>query len=569
MTSRTTRRTAAAFAALAVSFGGLTFSASAFAENGDVSGTGVVAVQHEALINLDPAARGTLTIDKRQRTDANGTTAGNGLPDSSVTGDPVAGVTYKIEKLTSVDLTTQAGWEKLAGYADVASAVADGVGTATSLTTGDTGKVTFSDLTLGAYVVTETSVPSGYTLSAPFIVTVPMTNPTDNTRWNYDPIVYPKNAKTEVSKTVSDAAAPQLGDTRTYTISADIPNLPAGEKLNYYQLVDQYDARLSLGATPADRITLNLATTQADGTLVPGAALEAGTDYTLVHLDTPFEASTSTIPAVTYQAKRVTAVFTEAGRAKILAARTASPATATKVVMTLDMTVAAEIGDNGVVRNASYVIPNEPQDSWDPATSTTPPPGPGDETESKYGKVKITKVSTDSSKLAGAEFQVFRCVNKDDSLIDLAGDNFVAGDYRTVGDPLQAYAVASDGTASATTTFVTDSTGVITIDALQNNDWENGATDDTPDAYCLIETKAPEGFELQTKPIAFQILQTNSTADNTYTLGTTVTNVPANGGFRLPLTGGQGVTAVLGAGGVLVAAGAGLAVVARRRKLEA
>ncbi len=56
-------------------------------------------------------------------------------------------------------------------------------------------------------------------------------------------------------------------------------------------------------------------------------------------------------------------------------------------------------------------------------------------------------------------------------------------------------------------TFETDANGEVTIDGLRNNDWENNEAVTDPGYYCLVEIKAPDGFELQTRPIAFQVLR--------------------------------------------------------------
>ncbi|AMD87163.1 hypothetical protein AXF14_05620 [Actinomyces radicidentis] len=539
MSSLNLRRGSSLLAAVALAVGGLAVvPGAAFA----APAPAVVAAdaQVPSLVDLDTDATGSITVHKYQKTDANGTAAGNGQQ-ATPDGAPVQGVVYKIEKLNNIDLTTQAGWEKLASYSNSVSAAVAGQGVTaagTSQTTDGNGTATFSNLALGAYVVTEVSAPAGYTLSAPFIVTVPMTNATDTTKWDYDPDVYPKNAKTEVKKTVDDAAAHTVGDNINYTVSADIPNLPADQTLGYYTIVDQYDARMELTAG-------SVVVKYGDTTL-------ADTDYTLSEITTAFDGDGNTA-TTNDSVKRVSVVLTDAGRKKILDARRAG--TADKVTMTLTTTIKAPIAGNGIVPNTAYVLPNTPSNGWDPATSTTPPPDtpPSSTVTSKFGKVKITKTDLSSKALGGAEFQVYLCTMQDDSAITLT-DNFTAGDYKLVGSPLTAYSVAADGTATATeqNTFTSAADGTVTIDALQNNDWENNATDTTPDAYCLVETKAPSGFELQTKPIAFQITADNSTADNSYTIGTTVKDVPSNGSFKLPLTGAAGVIALVLAGGLLV-----------------
>ena len=105
------------------------------------------------------------------------------------------------------------------------------------------GLATFSGLPLGAYVVTETVTPAGYVGSKPFIITVPMTHPTDLNKWVYDVHAYPKNSKAGIEKTVKDDTTPAIGSAISYTIKSDIP---AAEALDFYDVVDQYDKRVEL-----------------------------------------------------------------------------------------------------------------------------------------------------------------------------------------------------------------------------------------------------------------------------------------------------------------------------------
>ncbi len=93
--------------------------------------------------------------------------------------------------------------KKLAGYnGNVDTAKADGTDAAVTKTTAGGGLATFDSLPLGAYVVTETKTPAGYVGSKPFIITVPMTHPTDLNKWVYDVHAYPKNSKANIEKTV-------------------------------------------------------------------------------------------------------------------------------------------------------------------------------------------------------------------------------------------------------------------------------------------------------------------------------------------------------------------------------
>ena len=541
MSTTKTRRSLSLLAAFAVAAGALALPAATSAtQAAPAFGLAATVTRAPSLVDLDTSKTGSITIHKLVKDDTNGTTEGTGLEDTSVTGTGLDGAKFTVERLTNVDLTTQAGWEKLVAYnGNVDAAKADGVDAAIEKTTAGGGLAKFDSLPLGAYIVTETETPAGYIGSKPFIITVPMTHPTQKNVWNYDLHVYPKNSKAGVDKQVKDDTTPAVGSEINYTINSDIPSLPAGDKLKTYMVVDQYDKRVTIATTD---VTLAL----SDGT-----ALVAGTDYDL-------KTATGTVAAGTDSYKFITAVFTEAGRDKIAAARAAGT-DATKVVMKLKGTVTGPLSGNGLVPNKVTLIPNTPANPWDPESGTTPPPEyPHSEVVSKFGKVKITKVSAadPTAKLKDAEFSVYKCTPTG---LTSGTDNFVSNNA-TLGDKI---------TVDGKDTFTTDANGVVEIDSLRNNDWENNKQVDNPGWYCLVETKAPAGFELQTRPIAFQVLQTNSTKDNEYTLATTVKDVPHNGGFNLPLTGAAGVGVLIGAGALLVGGSGAIALANKRRKEQA
>ena len=534
MSTTKTRRSLSLLAAFAVAAGALALPAATSAtQAAPAFGLAATVERAPSLVDLDTNKTGSITIHKLVKDTTNGTTAGNGLEDSTATGTPLDGVTFTVERLTNVDLTTQAGWDKLAGYnGNVDTAKADGTDTAVTKTTSGGGLAKFDSLPLGAYVVTETATPPGYVGSKPFIITVPMTHPTDLNKWVYDVHAYPKNSKAGIEKTVNDADTPAVGSAISYTIKSDVP---AAAALDYYDVVDQYDKRVEL---PESGITLKIINTPTGD-----VALTKGTDYTLVAAD-----------ATDGLTKFWTAEFTAAGRQKLLDNRKDDT---TKVQMDLSGTVAQKVESDGLFKNKAILLPNAPSNGWTPGSGTVPPPDyPNSEVVSKFGKVKITKVSSANAttKLSGAQFEVYKCTPQSTPTA-----NFESVDA-TLDKKLS---------PAGTTTYETDANGEVTIDGLRNNDWENNKAVTNPGWYCLVETKAPDGFELQTRPIAFQILQTNSDDANHYTLETTVKDVPKNGGFNLPLTGAAGVGVLIGAGALLVGGSGAIALANKRRKEQA
>ena len=532
MSTTKTRRSLSLLAAFAVAAGALALPAATSAtQAAPAFGLAATVTRAPSLVDLDTTKTGSITIHKLVKDATNGTTEGNGLVDPTATGTPLANAKFTVERLTTVDLTTQAGWEKLAGYnGNVETAKAGGTDAAVAKTTGADGLATFDGLPLGAYVVTETETPAGYVGSKPFIITVPMTNPKDLNKWVYDVHAYPKNSKAGVEKTVADEATPAIGSAISYTIKSDVP---AVEALDFYDVVDQYDKRVEL---PEAGITLKLINGKTGE-----VALTKGTDYKLI-------GATGTDGKTMFW----TAEFTEAGRKKIVENRKDDT---TKVQMDLAGTVKDKVESDGLFKNKAILLPNAPSNGWTPGSGEVPPPDyPNSEVVSKFGKVKITKVSAadPAAKLKGAEFEVYQCTPQ-----STPTKNFDSVDA-TLDKKLSPAGV---------TTYVTDANGEVTIDGLRNNDWANNAKVTNPGWYCLVETKAPEGFELQTRPIAFQVLETNSTAANQYTLETTVKDAPHNGGFRLPVTGAAGVGVLIAAGSALVA-GAGAITIANKRRKE-
>ena len=534
MSTTKTRRSLSLLAAFAVAAGALALPAATSAtQAAPAFGLAATTERAPSLVDLDATRTGSITIHKLVKDDTNGMTAGNGLEDATATGTPLDGATFTVEKLTNVDLTTQAGWEKLAGYnGNVDTAKADGTDAAITKTTAGGGLAVFDGLTVGAYLVTETATPPGYVGSKPFIITVPMTHPTDLNKWVYDVHAYPKNSKAGIEKTVADENTPAIGSAISYTIKSDIP---AAEALDFYDVVDQYDKRVEL---PEADIALKI----IDGK-TGEVALAKDTDYKLIAAD-----------GTDGKTKFWTAEFTAAGRAKLVANRKDDN---TKVQMDLAGTVKDKVEADGLFKNKAILLPNAPSNGWKPNSGEVPPPDyPNSEVVSKFGKVKITKVSAKdtAAKLQGAEFEVYQCTPQ-----STPTENFESVDA-TLDKKLS---------PAGTSTYTTDANGEVTIDGLRNNDWENNEAVTNPGWYCLVETKAPEGFELQTRPIAFQVLQTNSTADNEYTLATTVKDVPTNGGFNLPLTGAAGVGVLIGAGALLVGGSAAIALANKRRKEQA
>ena len=484
----------------------------------------------------------SLTIHKCEQTDTNGVTEGTGNEDPTAECKPVSDVEFTITKL-NVDLTTNAGWKTLAETkGDVSKARALTGGPAHTVTTGGDGLAFFgADKTeVGAYLVSETRTPAQVIPAEDFVVTLPMTNPQDTTKWNYNVHVYPKNTLSGVDKQVTDKPAPGSGQNITYTITTSIPKVdyPGGARIKRYEVVDQLDKRIN------------------KSTLAPVVKIVSGQQETVL-------ADTTDYTLITAEGTKhnwATIQLTEEGRRKAAEARHNGNGE-TKVQVTLTATFDPKSVDlEGVLSNTAGLIPNDsPNFTWDPnnpGTTTDVPGIPTTPVLSKYGKVNLTKTGTDKlddkTKYNGAQFQVYECTKT------ASGATLRDGDPSTpTVDPL---------TIGGEKTFTTAGQGTVTINSLRANDYVDGVKKDAltdEDYYCLVETKAPEGYTLQPDPIPFRVLATDAEAK--VPTEVTVTDVPKNAGFRLPLTGANGVIFLTVAGALLVVGGAVIAYANKRR----
>lgn len=512
-------------------------------------------------------ATATVTIHKHEQGSVLGAES-DGLQ-KTVTSPPIGGVTFTAKSVQSVtvatgpdagvhefDLTTNVGWlnaAKLVRASDgtfafngVAAVPAFGseITRVTSPTDPDDASVggiaLFENLPVGLYLFTETDAPAGVTKAQPWLMTAPMTDPigdpdagiAPSERWNYDLHVYPKNHVTDITKTVMDAGSKKVGDSVIWTITADVPLIAnpdfdsqaavSASNLKFfaptqYVITDDLDERLAPGAVAV--VLKNSG----------GVALEAS-DYAVAWS-----------PADKSAGADLTVTFTEAGLAKLaLAASSAPEGVAAQVEVELQTTVTSlpvaegepvDIGD-GVIANSAGLLVNDATVKY------------SDPVRSLWGDLVIRKVDArDNSKvLANAEFQIF--------------DSLASAKQGT--DPITIGGVSS---------FPTGEDGLARITGLRYTHHANGAPTTDPDEvryYWVVESKAPNGFELLAEPIRVEVTAAGEAA---LAVAYEIENVPSNAGFELPLTGGAGTVMFTMAGLLIIAAGVFLML--RKRKLAA
>ena len=96
-----------------------------------------------------------------------------------------------------------------------------------------------------------------------------------------------------------------------------------------------------------------------------------------------------------------------------------------------------------------------------------------------------------------------------------------------------------------------------------------GLDDDSAKTYTLVETKAPDGYNLLTTPTTLTVAANNTTAEGKPLAAVNVTGIKIvnNQGSVLPSTGGIGTTIFYVVGAILII-GAGVVLVTRRRMNE-
>jgi fimbrial isopeptide formation D2 family protein len=360
--------------------------------------------------NIDPAQTGSIILHKLVQPE-NPTALpndGSELTPAQLAGlTPIAGVTFSLQSVDSIDLSTNAGWQTVDGLtaADVLAdpaaypLTAEGSG----VTDGD-GELTFGTLPLGVYLVTETS-PGDNPIAqptAPFLVTMPL--PTGDNTWLYDVNVYPKNAVTEITKTVDDTAAFGLGDDVNWSITGSVPFLAAADPLTAFGITDVLDARLGFSSAEVSAVTA------------------AGDPLALVATDYTVAAPTPVGTTGT-----VSVAFTPAGLAKLEANQGS--------IVTLALaTEVLSIGD-GSIENTATLAVNDSTTSADAMTN--------------WGALEIFKYATVEgveTLLGGAQFQIFTS----------------AADAGTLTDPV---AVGGE------TVFTSNATTNILVEGLKAGDY--------------------------------------------------------------------------------------------------
>ncbi|OAV53918.1 SpaH/EbpB family LPXTG-anchored major pilin [Enteractinococcus helveticum] len=314
--------------------------------------------------NIDFKATGSITVHKHAQPETAGEPATGA--DQGVLPDPLAGVEFRVDKVTNIDLADPSQWDQLENLtpADVQGNLEAVAG---AQQTNANGTTTFGGLDVGVYLVTEGEDQGGNNIvrkAEPFLVVIPTA--IDN-EWTYDLHVYPKNSLTQVSKELdetSDSAAAGAGDIITWNVSATAPQLAPNDVFNELRYQDVLDGRL---------VFENISEVTYGGT-----SWTEGSQY-----------------AVAQSGQTITMTLTAQGLASVEANQ------GQELAYKVNTSVAegVDIGE-GVIENDITQFTTINDQEYDFTTAPT---------ETHWGTVRVEKQDADNAKgLGDAEFQIFR-----------------------------------------------------------------------------------------------------------------------------------------------------------------
>lgn len=310
--------------------------------------------------NIDTSVTdGSITVHKHEATDTMPPAVGNPKTGQFIGGDPIAGAGFTAYPITSIDLANPSDWDGLSALTTAVSTSGTcevpgetlGTPSAEQLTNA-AGVTVFGGLSVGAYLVCETTLPTGAAAgAAPFIVTVPFPHKGE---WLYNVHAFPKNTINTVEKGVSTTGY-GVGSGVVFPVNTVIKALPNGESYTSFIMTDTFDGRLANPTIDSVRI---------DGVDVPFTA--GGSDNTVtVTID----------PAVINANIGKTIEFTFSARV-------------------------VQIG-SGTIYNTAALFVNDPNMEGDGIPSNT--------VVTQWGDLWVFKVDANSTStgLAGARFEVY------------------------------------------------------------------------------------------------------------------------------------------------------------------
>jgi len=405
----------------------------------------------------------------------------------------------------------------------IADAQADCTEVSTKATDAD-GEILWDNaadgIVTGYYLLEEdaSTVPAGYTASAPAIISVPYA--LDDKDWNYDIHVYPKNVsdKELVKDTVTPQEGYSVGNTVTWSYlgKVDISKLYEAATPAYgtYKITDVLDSRLNYTSTTSVK--------GVNGT-TPVVTLTAGTDY---------DVDTTTTPGT------VVWELTNSGIDKLAGAN------ATGLEIVFDTMINDTAYKGGTEIENGGTLDWENYNGTEDGTYTI---DDDDKPKVDLYNVGIIKTNNDGlKKLAGAQFKIAT------SKANAEAENFIQA-----------------GTPAADVTVTTDADGKAMFAGVPVN-----ASADT--TFWLVEAVAPTTTDGEyvrpTIPFSVTLKNFTGTTDaEKLSASITIKNyLPGDPDiptiWNLPLTGGMGTLMFYAIGAVIMLAAVVTYVKSRKRK---
>ena len=557
-----------------------------------------------ANIDTNKKSNTSITIHKYDNNPA-GTTHGNGEEVTDLKNrKPIEGVKFTLWRVKKksgtdageIDLSTAEGWKKIKGLGDLVATAETNKKTAhdfmtgtnaefekytdtgdgaekakgQTCTTGVDGSCSFPNLKMGLYYVEETDVsgaqvqennkPKKVSITKgvdPFFVTTPLANETSKT-WLYNVNVYPKNDTSNDLPKKTPASAPSSLDikknnatTMSWDITIPLNLISPDTEFTTIKFTDPlmkdlvFDAATGISDVKISKFA-NGSATPLTGT-EDSKTLDKDTDYTVSSETKQYSVNNENKDFTLVTVNLINAGLTKANGLyakrgdnvlKLTAKITAKVKPgATKVVNVINTEV-----NNIVTGKKTDPTPCVP-------TKDNPCDNPG-QSVTNFATLKVTKINSeegnDKKKLKGAEFEV--------------------------------YAMKDNNAASSTNDEVTGTnSGNTKVDGVKLTTGDNGEAsvelfvgngDTTSKKYCIVETKAPAGYEPSTTPTCYDLTvegQAGADKNNSQEVKNKLSNALDKIVGALPLTGARGLV-LLTAFGIVGLGGTLFYIITRRRK---
>ncbi|MFU0542984.1 SpaH/EbpB family LPXTG-anchored major pilin [Gardnerella vaginalis] len=518
---------------------------------------------------------------------------------------PVKGVKFTLWRVKKkngtssddIDLSKSSDWEKIKKLDDLvetgnktASDFINGAQSefvkadtnGTEKTTDDKGEAKFENLAMGLYYIEETDTSGAQVNEAtsgtaqwkkvsitkrvsPFFVTTPLPNLKDKANpWIYDVNVYPKNdtSKERPTKTVSELNRKDLAkDKTTITWKIAIP-LTAPKDGNKYEKIGFKD-KLETDLTYDSIKSANLVTYTDAGVKDTSAdvPLTADTHYT----------ATNTTGLVAFS-------LTSDGLKK--AYDEYSKHTTDKKVVKLEVELVTKVADTvkDIANVANTYVDDNKTGNGDSDNPCKPTDTTGDcddtpKDTAHFGTLTVNKFTKQGEEndqkdvpLNDAYFDVYEVTDSNAKVSDTftVDNGKLKKDNAEVGTKLanNVSLVTKEKTDNNTKTEGTDSVRLFVYNSKETNPAV------TTKLYCVVETEAPAGYLLDSKPHCVNLKAdsvTNASTNNTLK----IENKKATGLDKilaaLPMTGARGLV-LLTAFGIVGLGGTLFYIITRRRK---